>query len=139
MIVLMKNLWVQKSIKGKKEKISSTVNHGIVVNTLKEIISGKGNLVANDKQRDLYIYTPKAKIVKVFEIKTSLKSQTIFTAVGQLFVNNTRLKPLPKLVYVIPEKPNANLAKTLNKLKISVLVYTWKNGIPQFKNINTIL
>ena len=128
-----------KEYKGRKGKISTTANHGLVVNTLKDIISKTGDLVANDQQRDLYIYTNKAAIKTVFEIKTSLKSQTIFTAVGQLFVNNIRLNPMPKLIYVIPEKPNANLAKTLRKLEIEVLVYTWNRGIPQFKNLDNIL
>lgn len=128
-----------KQYKNKKEKISSTVNHGLVVNTLKDLIASKGFSVANDQQRDLYIYNRNALIKTVFEIKTSLRSQTIFTAIGQLFVNNIRLKPVPKLVYVIPEKPNTNLSKTLKELNIEVLIYFWENGIPKFKNLDNII
>ena len=128
-----------KEYLGKKEKISSTANHGLVVNSLKNLISIKDKLVANDKQRDLYLYTDKGLIRTVFEIKTSLTSQTIFTAVGQLFVNNIRLMPVPRLIYVIPEKPNINLAKTLKKLGIEVLVYYWKNNLPEFKDLEKVI
>jgi hypothetical protein len=128
-----------KEYKGKKRKISSTVNHGLIVNTLKECITSKGYLVANDQQRDLYIYNKKASIETVFEIKTSLTSQSIFTAVGQLLVNNIKLKPAPKLIFVIPEKPNFNLMKTLKELQIEVSVYAWEKGRPKFKNLDTLL
>lgn len=128
-----------KEYLGKKEKISSTANHGLVVNSLKALLSVKNKLVANDQQRDLYLYTKKGIITSVFEIKTSLTSQTIFTAVGQLFVNNIKLKPVPKLIYVIPEKPNINLAKTLKELGIEVLVYYWKNNLPEFKDLEKVI
>jgi len=125
-----------KEYKHRKGKISSTANHGLVVNNLKKLIEEKGNLVANDQQRDLYIYNEKAKIETVFEVKTSLKSQSIFTAVGQLFVNNARLNPLPRLIYVIPERPNKNLSKTLNKLNIETLVYKLSDGKTNFYNLD---
>jgi len=128
-----------KEYKNKREKISATVNHGLIVKTLKDILAARKKMVANDQQRDLYIYSTDARIRTVFEIKTSLSSQTIFTAVGQLYVNNIRIKPLPKLIYVIPEKPNKNLMKTLAELKIDVLIYSWKEGKPQFKKIDNLL
>ncbi len=124
-----------KEYKHRKGKISATSNHGVVVNDLKKLIEKKGVSVANDQQRDLYIYNKKAKIETVFEVKTSLKSQSIFTAVGQLFVNNARLKPIPKLIYVIPEKPNNNLTKTLQKQNIETLVYTLAEGKTNFYNL----
>ena len=128
-----------KEYKNRKGKISATANHGIVVNNLRKIIEEKGILVANDQQRDLYIYNKMAKIETVFEIKTSLRSQSIFTAVGQLFVNNARLDPLPRLIYVIPEKPNSNLLKTLKILNIETLVYTLKKGHPYFHKLEKFI
>lgn len=128
-----------KEYKHRKGKVSATANHGLVVNNLKKLIEEKGVLVANDQQRDLYIYNKKAKIETVFEIKTSLKSQTIFTAVGQLFVNNARLNPVPRLIYVIPEKPNGNLAKTLKKLNIETLVYNLSEGKTTFYKLEKFI
>lgn len=124
---------------GRKGKRSATANHGLVVNTLKRICSSKGFLVANDQQRDLYFYNLQSQIETVFEVKTSLKSQSIFTAVGQLYVNNIKLSPLPKMFYVIPEKPNTNLLETLKKLNIAVLVYHWENKVPIFENLDKLL
>jgi len=128
-----------KSYDKEKGKVAVTAYHGLVVNSLKEIISDKGHLVANDQQRDLYIYTKKSEIDTVFEVKTSVTSQTIFTAIGQLFVNNARLKTMPKLVFVIPEKPTTNLAKTLAKLNVKVLVYNWIDNRPTFNNLESVL
>ncbi|BFP40450.1 hypothetical protein FGF1_12950 [Flavobacteriaceae bacterium GF1] len=127
-----------KEYMGKKGRISVTANHGLVVRHLKEKIEERGWLVANDQQRDLYVYNKKGKIETVFEVKTSFISQTIFTGVGQLYVNSARLNPWPKMIFVIPEKPNRNLTKTFKKLNIKILVYTWDKDKPKFKNIDKI-
>lgn len=123
---------------GKETTIISNCNHGLVANGLKKILAEKGFLVANDQQRDLYIYDNSPKITHVFEIKTALNSQIIFTAVGQLMVNNIRIEPAPKLIFVVPEKLKTNLAKTLKKLNIEELVYTFKNNNPIFKDLEKI-
>jgi hypothetical protein len=128
-----------KQYKGRKNNITATVNHGLVVNTLKDILVSKKNQVANNRQRDLYTYTSSGQITTVFEVKTSLSSQSIFTAIGQLYVNNIRISPMPKLIYVIPEKPNRNLTKTLEALKVEILIYSWKKGKPHFKNLDKII
>ncbi len=128
-----------KEYKHRKGKVSATANHGLVVNNLKKRIEEMGLLVANDQQRDLYIYNKKAKIESVFEVKTSLKSQSIFTAVGQLFVNNARLNPQPRLIYVIPEKPNKNLSKTFKKLNIETLVYHLSKGKTSFNKLEKFI
>lgn len=128
-----------KEYKTPKRTIIATANHGIVVNALKQKIEDKGFLVANNQQRDLYIYNKSSKIETVFEVKTSLSSQSIYTAVGQLYVNSARLEPLPRLIYVIPEQPNENLSITLKKLNIEILVYYWKNDKPYFKNLNKLI
>lgn len=127
-----------KEYMGKKGRISQTANHGLVVRHLKEKMEERNWLVANDQQRDLYIFNEKGKIETVFEVKTSFISQTIFTAVGQLYVNSAKLDPWPKMIFVIPEKPNENLTKTFKKLNIKTLVYTWDKDLPQFKNLDKI-
>ncbi|WP_298308617.1 hypothetical protein [Flavobacterium sp.] len=128
-----------KEYLGKGVMITSNCNHGLVVNGLKELLTGKDFLVANDQQRDLYIYNNKPQITHVFEIKTTINSQVIFTAVGQLMVNNARIEPMPKLIFVVPEKLNNNLTLTLKKLNIEHLVYTFKNNKPFFKDLETKL
>ena len=128
-----------KQYNGNSNKITSNCNHGLVVNGLKEALEDKQYKIANDQARDLYIYNETPQITHVFEIKTSLNSQIIFTAIGQLLVNSARIEPLPKLVFVVPEKLNINLTKTLQKLNITQLVYTFKNNKPIFKDIETKL
>lgn len=124
---------------GKESTMTLNCNHGLVANGLKEQLAEKGFKVANDQQRDLYIYNNSPLITHVFEIKTSINSQVIFTAVGQLKVNNARIEPQPKLIFVVPEKLNNNLILTLKKLNIEQLVYTFKNNKPIFKDLDTKL
>ncbi|WP_116787004.1 hypothetical protein [Flavobacterium psychrotrophum] len=116
--------------------ITSICNHGLVANGLKEQLIEKGFMVANDQQRDLYLYNKVPKITHVFEIKTAINSQVIFTAVGQLMVNNSRIEPKPKLLFVVPEKLNKNLIQSLKKLNIEQLVYTFQNNKPIFKDLD---
>lgn len=123
----------------RKEKITTTANHGLVVRWLKEQLEALGKHVANDNQRDLYIFNKRNKIETIFEIKTSLNSQSIFTAVGQLFVNSARIEPLPKLVFVMPENPNKNFSISLARLNIKTLVYSWHKGQPLFQNLDSII
>lgn len=128
-----------KEYKGRRGNVTATVNHGLVVNTLKMELESRNLLLANDVQRDLFIYNQSGTIETVFEVKTSMHSQSIFTAIGQLFVNNARLNPLPKLVFVIPETPVRNLSKTFTKLNVLVLVYSWVDNQPVFKNLEEII
>lgn len=116
--------------------ITSNCSHGLVANGLKEQLMEKGFKVANDQQRDLFLYNDTPKITHVFEIKTTISSQVIFTAVGQLMINNARVEPKPKLIFVVPEKLNKNLIQTLKKLNIHQLVYTLKNKKPIFKDLD---
>ncbi|MCH8903148.1 MAG: hypothetical protein IIA45_04465 [Bacteroidetes bacterium] len=120
-------------------KVVSNCDHGLVVSALKSIVETRGYQVANDSPRDLYIYNNRPQITHVFEVKTAISSQSIFTAVGQLLVNNARISPKPKLIYVVPKELNNNLRKTLAKLDIIPLIYDWSNSKATFKNIEGVL
>jgi len=124
----------------KKVLTSETIcDHGLVVNKLKEYFSEKGLKVANDINRDLYILNNDNSLNIVFEFKTDLTSQSIYTAVGQLLLNSTLIPYHVKKIIVIPEGLNQRIKDSLIKLKIYTLEYKWQDGYPCFIKVDMIL
>ena len=106
-----------------------------MVSSLRQILQGKKLRVANDRHRDLYILENK-KIRKVFEFKTDTSRQSIYTAIGQLFLNNISLNPRPELILVTPDGLSNNLQKRIKQLDIDILEYTWDDkDNPRFVNL----
>ncbi len=117
------------------EEIFADCNHGIVVEALKNAIEVLGIPAYNNQQIDLY--SSKGKRVEcIFEVKTSLSWQTVYTATGQLLINSLTLNPRPKMFFVCPVDINKNLVDDLNKIGIAVINYHWQNKEPRFTNLN---
>jgi hypothetical protein len=117
------------------EEVSADCNHGIVVEALKEAIEALGIQAYNSQQIDLYTSTRK-RVQNVFEVKTSLSRQTVYTATGQLLINSITVKPRPKMFFVCPNNIKDGLVDDLNELGISVITYSWQNKEPRFTNLN---
>ena len=66
----------------------------MIVNEYKRILEEKGEIVANDRERDLYTIS-NDKIDTVFEFKTNNDRQSIYTGIGQLLLNNGIFNPAP--------------------------------------------
>ncbi|MBN9485238.1 MAG: hypothetical protein BGO70_03040 [Bacteroidetes bacterium 43-93] len=118
------------------EEVSADCNHGIVVDALKKALEALNIRAYNNRQIDLYSTTGK-RIKNIFEIKTSLSWQTVYTAVGQLKVNSVTLSPNPKMFFVCPADIKNNLIADLKKLGISVIQYSWQNQVPVFVNLSS--
>lgn len=127
-----------------KKKLQSTkpviaeCDHGLLVNTLSKLLSNEGYLVGNDRNRDLFIYN-RSKITHLFEFKTSIDSQSIYTAIGQLFLNSIDSQT-KNLFLVVPKGLTINDKTKMKKIGISVLEYSWKkNKEPIFIDWKKIL
>ena len=73
-----------KKTYGQSEIVEANCNHGLVVSELRSVLAAGGLSVANDKNRDLYIYNSHGRIVTLFEVKTDTTLTNIYTAVGQI-------------------------------------------------------
>lgn len=100
-------------------------DHGLVVNSYKELLQATGVHVANDQLRDLYIIKDEDTVDAVFEFKTSNDRQSVYAAIGQLMLNNATLAPKPKYVMVLPAGLEDDIKKILLSLNIEVLEYNW--------------
>jgi hypothetical protein len=133
----------QPEFSGKKRykgaaQVEATCDHGLVVDALATKMHKAGLTPQNDANRDLVSVDSRGTIRVLFEVKTDLSPQSVYTAIGQLYFHSTRRGRNPRLVIVLPEKPNANTAMRLSRLGIKVLVYKWRGRkvyVPPLKGI----
>lgn len=117
-----------------------TINrvHGIVVNSLSELLTKQGFEVARDKNRDLFIHR-KGEVRLLFEVKTTLSTQALCTAMGQLLLYSIAFSKPAILVAVFPQKLSVRVAKRFKELGIQVLYYEWEEMTPKFINLKKTL
>jgi len=124
---------------GLPDEVNTDNNHGLVIEELKSIIEKHTPYVYNNKLMDLYTIVKNTNtIVKLFELKTTISRQNIYTAIGQLHLNSISEKPKPKLFFVCPHTIDNDLIKDLNKMDINVLTFKWDNEKPVFTNLEIL-
>jgi len=109
--------------------------HGIIVNRLASELERGGLSVANDRNRDLFIYNGN-NITTLFEIKTTSSTQAIYAAVGQLLIYSIPIIGRVTLVVVLPKQLDERVEQRLSELGIQILYYIYENGQPSFINLN---
>jgi len=114
------------------KKIISRCSHGTIVNNLKKKLENQNLLIGNDRNRDLYIIGNEGLIDTLYEVKTCVDSNTIYTAIGQLLFNAAFQEHAPKLFIVLPANPTIETKKILKKLKIETVRYDHENGKSKF-------
>lgn len=112
--------------------------HGIVVNSLAKEIEKKGLSIGNNREMDLYVYNKREQIIALFEIKTTLSTQSLYSAVGQLLLYSIPIKNKVKLVAVLPSKLKYDVSKRFNELGIDILYYYWEKEEPIFINLDKL-
>lgn len=112
--------------------------HGIIVNALEKEIKLLGFETGNDRNRDLFAHK-KGKITSLFEIKTSISTQSLYSAVGQLLIYSIPILTKHKLIAVFPQKLNISVEKHLQKFGIHILYFDFNNGNPLFLNLKQLL
>ncbi len=116
----------EKEVKQRGKSIA-ICDHGLIVNEFKRLLEEKGEIVANDRERDLYTIR-KDKIDTVFEFKTNNDRQSIYTGIGQLLLNNGIFKPAPRMVLSLPVGLSEDFKGAIKSLNIDILEYQWKNN-----------
>lgn len=122
----------------KNEPKTITRTHGIVVNALAKELKLLKYEVANDKNRDLFIHE-RNRIKKLFEIKTSSSTQSLYSAVGQLLIYSIPVKNPVDLIAVFPDKLSRTVENHFSKLGIKILYFHWENNKPKFPKLTEML
>ena len=119
-------------------QIESDSVHGIVMSALAANLRKLHVSFANDRPRDLYVFSPNLRMSALFEAKTETSTTSIYQGIGQLMFNGAAESPPPKRVLVLPNAPNSRTRAALMRLGISVLYYRWKRNVPTFEGIHEL-
>lgn len=117
----------------------SECDHGLVVKDLAECLRQRGMKVGNDGFHDLFIANDKGEMTAVFQIKTTYTPMSLHAGAAQLLLNSLRCTPPPRMILVIPEKPDGTLEEKLKKLGIDILPYAWSKDQAQFPGLQALL
>lgn len=102
--------------------------HGAVVEALHRQLESQQWITSNDDQRDLMVARAEGPARILFEVKTSIDRQDIYTGVGQLLLNGPDSPGLPlKRVLVLPATPEATMLNALKRLRIAVVHYSFND------------
>lgn len=118
--------------------IISKCNHGLVINSLSNLVENSGLKFGNDR-RDLYIYDDAGLTTMIFEAKTDLSTSSIYSAIGQLMYYSASHDQMPKRILVVPGEPKADTKKILDRLGIDILQYKLKKDNVHFIGFDALL
>lgn len=120
------------------DEVVANCNHGIVVDSLQRAIEALGYRANNTTIIDLYTQAKGGIVNRIFEVKTALSRQTVYTAIGQLKLNSIPHKH-SKLYFVSPNTINKELINDLQNLGIMTILYVWKDKLPEFINLKELI
>lgn len=111
-------------------------SHGLVVDKLKDYLITEYNnrSIYNTQKIDLVMEVTTNKH-HIFEVKTKIDSQSIYTAIGQLFTHALEFKNVEMWI-VLPIFFNDGFIENLKDLSINIIFYEIKkNEVSFFKNM----
>lgn len=110
--------------------IEANADHGKVVDVLAESVENLGYGACNDRARDLFILDERKSVAVLFEVKTDVARQSIYAAVGQLLLNGGVTTHAPRMILVVPGRPEPKTREALGSIGIEVLAYEWQRHEP---------
>jgi len=122
------------------EKVTAECNHGAVVRDLRRTISSLAPSLkwVNSRNKDLFGLSKNGKVDFLFEVKTKTDSQSIYTAIGQLYYNSCGQSP-KGLILVCPSDLSVQARKIISDLGIKICTFTLKSGTTRFEELATIM
>lgn len=110
-----------------------SADHARITNSLLGFLTDDGYNAKRTRQIDACIIDRQDTISHIFEVKSLLTTQSLYTAIGQLMIYG--LKHSAKYYLVIEYTISSRLIADVTKLGITVIMFRWKNNEPVFDNI----
>ena len=110
--------------------VEAKADHGTVVDALAASVEKLGHRPYNDRARDLFTLDERNDVAMLFEVKTDVTSNSIYTAVGQLLLNGRAANSGTRMILVVPGRPVPETHEALNSIGIDVLAYRWVKREP---------
>ena len=120
------------------ETIVAQCNHGLIVKSLKDELDAMKLKYAKDNRRDLYIIQNQ-KITSIFEIKTDITNESIYSAIGQLMIYSNEFEHRIHKIMVLPDKLKNKIESILAKIGIRILYYKLNNENVIFEGLENVL
>jgi hypothetical protein len=120
-----------------RDRIVASCTHGLIVNTLQEILTARGYQTANDQYRDLMIVDNTGSLRVLFEVKPTSAPYHIYLAIGQLLLHAVD-SPRAQRVAVLPAKTPEDVQDRLSKLGIMVLGFDWEGQRLRFSGLERL-
>lgn len=120
-------------------KISSTSNHGFIVDCLQKAIRQEFGISEKSFVKNKYIdlgIVKNKKPFAIFEIKPSSNTQSIYTAIGQLMLHSVTAKTNPARYIVLPSDLDEETEKDLAALSINTIRFSMNKKNVHFTNLN---
>ena len=115
--------------------------HGFVVNELEKYVRTKHQSskceIFNNRYIDLGVLSD-GQILSIYEIKSSLDRQSIYTAIGQLVFHAAGHQKARKILVLPDEKGIKGINGILNQLDIALLTYQIEEEKVNFKEVDLI-
>jgi hypothetical protein len=121
--------------------VEPKANHGNIVNRLAEILNERGLICHNNKSIDLMVLEKNAyrKVSHIFEVKSDFDTQSVYTAIGQLFYHSTNYGIDARKIIVLPKGLKDDTETTLKKLGVAVLLYIIDGSNVIFYGLDEVL
>lgn len=130
--------WGMKSYKLPERVVEYVSDHGHIVDCLRKELKSLGKGAVNSTPIDLYL-GPKTNMSHVFEVKTKLSTQVLYTAIGQLMFHGLSAGKKHKKIFVIPTGLDDELYNDLKQLGIDVLTFTKNDLKVTFHELESVL
>lgn len=138
-ITAQKTKFFSSEFKGTKkikaqEMSEATVNHGLVVDSLKSYVDSTtdASFSYNTQKVDLALEIS-GQLQRIYEVKTATDTQSLYTAVGQLYMHTAGSNSIEKWIVIPGPVENKDLLECLTVLNISVLWFAIKDGLCEFE------
>lgn len=125
----------RKTYRRTEAEVEAEWRHGTVVAALHAGLKELGITGRKDQARDLFLVEDGLSTV-LFEVKTSTDTQSIYTAVGQLYWHS---EAATRKIAVLPRPLLSSAREQLTRLMIECIEYDWNDGKPEILGLATLL
>lgn len=105
-----------------KGKITPIAEHAYVVNALANYIVKGKKIPFNSKLIDLYTLDDDGNYETIYEVKSKIDTQSIYTAIGQVYYHSAMSNNVEKVI-ILPKKISRRMVHTIERLHVKVKTY----------------
>jgi hypothetical protein len=131
--------WIGRKYEKEERDLAAECDQGLVIRDLAAALRDCGVRLGNDGNRDLYAVDTSGHITIIFEVKTDLQLPNLCAGAARLLLNGLSLPNQPRLVMAVPGGIDDVLQEKLEKLRVDLLSFDWKDDRAVFGKLKDLL